>query len=212
LKKLIIFDWDGTLCDSLGRIAECLAAAARERGLAPPSLEAGRNVVGLSLPRALAELFPGLDEPELEQLDTCYRRHFVERDAEPSAFFPSVLEVLEKLKARGYRLAVATGKSRKGLTRALAAHGLTNFFDSSRCADESLSKPHPAMLRELLLEFQVEPGESMMVGDSEYDMEMARRAEVPRIGVSYGAHGADRLKRFELVACLNTFPEIFNHI
>ena len=205
---LLIFDWDGTLVDSLARIVTCLQISSGELGLPVPSDEDSREIIGLGLPQALAKLFPGAEREEFLALRECYSRNFQDIDREPAPFYPTARETLEELKNKGYLLAVATGKSRRGLDRALQGHALTDFFDASRCADESVSKPDPRMLFELLEHFGLPADTACMVGDTEFDMDMAARAGVARIGVSYGAHGADRLHGYSLRGCAATFDEI----
>jgi len=212
MTQLLIFDWDGTLCDSLTRIVECLQYAADDVGLPIPDPDSARDIVGLGLREALDRLFPEIRDEQIEKLRVSYSSHFRLLDHNPSPFYPGVLETLHRLKGEGYLLAVATGKSRGGLDRVLAAHGLGCFFDDSRCADETASKPDPLMVRELLQSLAVTPDRSLFIGDTEFDMEMAQRAQVPRIGVSYGAHGAERLKAYDLHACLDSITEIHEHI
>lgn len=209
---LLIFDWDGTLSDSLARIVECLQLSARDRGLPPPTPEAGREVIGLGLGEALAALFPALDGGELAALRESYSRHYAALDREPAPFYPGVMDSLVQLREAGYLLAVATGKSRRGYDRVVKGHGLADFFHASRCADETASKPDPLMLRELLAEFGRAPTEALMVGDTEFDMAMARRAGVPRIAVSYGAHSVSRLHPYGLVAAVDRFPDILSSL
>jgi len=206
--ELLIFDWDGTLCDSLARIALCLQLSAADVGLPPPSVAAARNIVGLGLDEVMRELFPGVDAATTTKLRASYSLHFIREDSTPSAFFPGVRTHLEKLRGQGFSLAVATGKSRKGLDRVLEAVGMQSFFHSTRCADETASKPHPAMLFSLLDEFGVAPESALMVGDTSYDMEMARAAQVPRLAVSYGAHCRERLLEYQPLACIDEFTAI----
>ena len=208
MPELLIFDWDGTLCDSLSRIALCLQLSAADAGLPEPSLAAAKNIVGLGLDEVMSELFPSAGSATRVELRTSYSRHFIREDSTPSAFFPGVREHLEKLREQGFTLAVATGKSRKGLDRVLDAVDMTGFFHSTRCADETASKPHPAMLFSLLDEFGVAPGAALMIGDTSYDMEMARTAEVPRLAVSYGAHSRERLLKYQPIACIDEFEGI----
>lgn len=212
MTKLLIFDWDGTLCDSLKRIADCLRLAALELGVEPPPEENAREVVGLSLSRAMQQLFPEADGTLIDALNASYSRHFVEQDQQPSPFFPEVRESLELMRENGHWLSVATGKSRRGLNRVFATSGLTSFFHASRCADETASKPDPLMLLQLLEEFGVAPEEALMVGDTEFDMEMAARANIPRIAVSYGAHAAERLEKYDPLLCTTSFSEIKDYI
>ena len=212
MPDLLIFDWDGTLCDSLSRIALCLQLSAADVGLPEPSLAAAKNIVGLGLDEVMRELFPGVDSAMTANLRAAYSAHFIREDSTPSAFFPGVREHLEKLRQQGFTLAVATGKSRRGLDRVLDAVDMTGFFHSTRCADETASKPHPAMLLSLLEEFNVAPEAALMVGDTSYDMEMARTAEVPRLAVSYGAHTRERLLAYQPIACIDKFESIFTSL
>ena len=208
MPEVLIFDWDGTLCDSLARIALCLQLSAADVGLPEPSLAAAKNIVGLGLDEVMQALFPGVDSATSAHLRSSYAVHFLREDSTPSAFFPGVREHLEKLREQGFALAVATGKSRRGLDRVLKAVDMSDFFHSTRCADETASKPHPAMLYSLLDEFEVAPQAALMVGDTSYDMEMARTAQVPRLAVSYGAHSRERLLAYQPVACIDEFVAI----
>lgn len=205
---LLVFDWDGTLVNSLSRIVTCLQMSAREVGLPVPTDDDSRDIIGLGLPQALARLFPSAGKPEFRALRECYTKNFQFLDHEPASFYATVPETLEQLKNQGYLLAVATGKSRRGLDRALKGHNMEGFFDATRCADETASKPDPRMLQELLAQFDMLPSQACMVGDTEFDMDMAVRAGVERIGVSYGAHEAERLLPFGLRGCADLFADI----
>ena len=210
--KLLIFDWDGTLCDSVDRIATCIRLAAADNGLAVPSYAAASDIIGLGLKECIDQLFPGLAESDAEHFAVAYSARFREQDTSPCAFFPGVLDTLSDLQESGYILAVATGKSRAGLDRVLMATGLFEFFDSSRCADETLSKPHPLMLEELLVQFDVRASDAVMVGDTEFDLAMARNANVPAIAVSYGAHNVDRLLKYKPIASIDSFSDIKKYL
>ncbi|TNE75678.1 MAG: HAD family hydrolase [Gammaproteobacteria bacterium] len=208
MAKLLVFDWDGTLCDSLSRIVKCIRCAAEEVGLPAPQHEAAKEIVGLGLVDALETLFPGIERAQILAMRDSYSRHFVEFDREPSPFFEGVMETLESLRADGYLLTVATGKSRRGLDRVLKARGLDDFFHGSRCADETAGKPDPRMLLELMAEFQSIPEQTLMVGDTEFDLAMALSAGVPRVAVSYGAHHPERLLKYQPIACVDQFSMI----
>lgn len=205
-----IFDWDGTLCDSTPKIVRCMQMAVKRVGL--PILEDAEimNIIGLGLPEAINALYPGINEVAALKLKEAYSECFIGDDHNPSPFFEGVEETLHNLREQGYHMAVATGKSRKGLDRVLTRMGMVDFFHGSRCADETASKPHPQMLHELLAELRYEPEAAIMVGDTEYDMSMAQQAGVARIAVSYGAHHLSRLQTYEPKLCVDQFSQILN--
>lgn len=205
---LLIFDWDGTLSDSTDKIVACVQAAVREMGLRPVTDAEIRNIIGLGLPEAMAALYPEVPKLERQSLAERYARQFVAADIEPSQCYQGVEESLLALKNAGHQLAVATGKSRRGLDRVLDGFGWQSFFDASRCADETSSKPDPQMLNELTQYFGVAAHACVMVGDTEYDMAMAQAIAMPRIAVSYGAHAMERLLPYEPVLCLDYFPDL----
>ncbi len=206
---MLVFDWDGTLCDSLERIVYCLQLAAKDSRLPVPNDDQARGIVGLGIHEALEQLFPGATTSEIHVLRENYAKHFRREDAKPSQFYPGVLQTLEDLKDQGFIMAVATGKSRAGLDRVLGSIGMNNFFHSTRCADETASKPDPAMLNSLLIEHDLFAEQAIMVGDTTFDMEMAQRSGMPRLAVSYGAHELDRLLPYKPLACLDAFFEIY---
>ena len=210
--KLVIFDWDGTLSDSVARISQCIQLAADDHSLPVPSYDEAKDIIGLGLKEAIQRLFPSANEAMIQRFSQSYSAHYRLQDAEPCGFFPGVLDTLYELRAAGYLLAVATGKSRAGLDRVFAATELSEFFHGSRCADETQSKPHPMMLEELLAEHQIDASNAVMVGDTEFDMEMAVNAEMPRIAVSYGVHDVDRLTIYKPVTCLDYFSDIIKYI
>ncbi|MEJ2441937.1 MAG: HAD-IA family hydrolase [Exilibacterium sp.] len=205
---LFIFDWDGTVSDSTDKIVTCMQRAAEDSGLAVLGDELIRDIIGLGLPEALLRLYPEAEDEQHKHMQLNYSKHFVEADREPSAFYPGVMETLEYLRSEGHQLAVATGKSRRGLDRIFETLQIQNFFHASRCADETASKPHPKMLFELLIELEMAPATAVMVGDTEYDMEMAQRANMASIAVSYGAHHIDRLRAYNPVLCVDQFKEL----
>jgi phosphoglycolate phosphatase len=206
---LLVFDWDGTLADSTAKIVECMQKAAERCRL--PVLTSSQicDIIGLGLPEAISALYPEQPTGEQLRIREAYVQYFVEEDKTPTALFPGVHETLLQLHAAGHTLTVATGKSRRGLQRALAGlEEIGVLFAASRCADETQSKPHPQMLQELLAHCAVNVQQAVMVGDTHFDMEMAQRAGMPRIAVSYGAHAIERLLPFEPVACLDRFSDI----
>lgn len=205
---LIIFDWDGTLIDSAGKIINCMQMAANDVELPQLTADEVKNIIGLGLPEAIRTLYPGIDDASVQLLRETYSNHFVREDQVPCEFFPSVMPTLQALRDDGHALAVATGKSRKGLNRVLANLQLEGFFDSTRCADETQSKPHPLMLQEILQELDVHPDDAVMVGDTEYDLAMASNAGVRSIAVTYGAHSSERLQKHEPCLWLENFATL----
>lgn len=201
---LLVFDWDGTLMDSAAAIAASIQAACRDLGLPVPGDEQARYVIGLGLNDAMAHLLPGVDPSRYPDVQERYRVHFLQRDA-GTMLFPGAAETVASLHATGFLLAVATGKSRRGLDRALAATGLHLYFHATRCADEGHSKPHPGMLYALMSELGVSGEKTLMIGDTTHDMEMAHAAGVPRLGAAYGAHAKAALLDYAPVACLDDF-------
>lgn len=185
--ELIVFDWDGTLMDSTGAIVYALQQAARDIGVPVPSDEAASHIIGLGLLDALRHAMPDLPHERYRELAERYRYHYLTRDHE-LRLFTGIESMLTALAEAGHLLAVATGKTRVGLDRALDASGLRPRFLASRCADECHSKPHPQMLEELMDEFAVAPERVVMIGDTTHDLQMAANAGVAGIGVSYGAH------------------------
>jgi phosphoglycolate phosphatase len=208
---LLIFDWDGTLSDSTGKITQAMQMAADDMGWEVPEARAVHDIIGLGLPEAIAQLFPLKDEVERQGVRERYALHYIALDQQaPSLLFPAVQETLEHLRSEGHQLTIATGKSRRGLDRVLAGLGMSSFFHSTRCADETASKPHPLMLEQLLEEFAVPSAEAVMIGDTEYDMAMARTINMPRIAVSYGAHHVERLHPYEPELCMDRFDELLS--
>lgn len=206
---LYIFDWDGTVSDSAAKIVSCMQSAARDCHVEVLDAETVKNIIGLGLPQAVATLYPQLDDAKREDIAKGYSQHFVIEDKRaPSPLFPNALTTMKHLVEQGFRVAVATGKSRRGLDRILKQHGLDNFFHATRCADETASKPDPMMLQELLDELGLPAQKAVMIGDTEYDMAMAEAIAMPRIAVSFGAHHIDRLKKYQPALCVDKFEEI----
>ncbi|ADC61677.1 HAD-IIIA family hydrolase [Allochromatium vinosum] len=202
--ELIVFDWDGTLMDSEARIVTCIQAAFRDLGLPEPVPEVARDVIGLGLDEAMERLLPTGEEELRAKVVVQYRRHFLGGDQSPSELFPGARETLDWMTEQGYRLAVATGKSRAGLNKALDETGLHGVFHATRTADETFSKPHPQMLLELMDELGARAGETLMIGDTEYDLQMANNAGVRSLAVCYGVHEPGRLLACEPLACLDS--------
>ena len=182
---LIIFDWDGTLYNSISIIEDCFSLAARDQNLSL-SPGAARGTIGLALAQAMERLFPARTPETYRRLVADYRKHYL-RLVEKIELYEGVEAELKYLKSSGYRLAVATGKSRVGLERSFRHTGTGHYFESSRCADESGSKPDPTMIFEILTELDIEPDRSLLVGDSIHDIQTARNAGIEYLCVAYGA-------------------------
>ena len=206
--SLIVFDWDGTLMDSEARIVASMQGAFRACGLDAPPAEAVREIIGLGLETAIARLLGDGDPERIAALATAYRERFLASDPTPMPLFEGVRELIEALHRRGRLLAVATGKGRAGLDKALTESGLGALFHATRCADESFSKPHPAMLLELMDELGAEAARTLMVGDTEYDLLMARNAGVPAVAVGYGTQALERLRAHEPVCAARSVAEL----
>ena len=206
--KLLIFDWDGTLADSIGRIVEAMQVAAERSDLPPRDDFAVKGIIGLGLPEAIRTLYPEIGDAGLVAFRQCYADHYIALEAEPSPLFAGVVESLEAFRAEGYRLAVATGKARRGLDRVLKSHGWEDYFDITRAADETASKPHPLMLEQILAHCEVRPEQALMVGDSSFDLLMARNAGMASVAVSYGAQSMEALRAFEPCLAIDHFSEL----
>lgn len=194
--KLLVFDWDGTLMDSESHIVASMQAAMGDLGLEQLPSGAIRNIIGLGMREAVNALYPEQrDEDFIQAFAEAYRGYYLVPHAAQS-LFPGAREVLHNLLEQGYLLAVATGKSRRGLNQALEEYGMAQLFHGSRCADETQSKPHPQMLLEIIEELHISPGQTIMIGDTEYDMEMAQKAGSASIAATYGVHHRDRLLRY----------------
>ena len=204
---LVIFDWDGTLMDSTRVIARSLQAACRDVGCAVPSEDEALFVIGLNMADTFQRVVPDLDQDGRGRLAERYRFHFLAGEHE-APLFGGVREMLADLHGRGRRLAVATGKARRGLDRALDATGLTAWFEATRCADEGFAKPHPGMLLGLLDATGVDPARALMVGDTTHDLELAANAGIDALAVTYGAHGEGLLATRTARARVSTVQEL----
>lgn len=187
---LIAFDWDGTLYDSTAIIVRCIQEAVRDVGGTVPTDKEAAYVIGMGLMQALAHAAPDVPPEKYVELGNRYRFHYV-RHQDDLSLFEGVLPLLNDLREQGHLLAVATGKSRRGLDEALHTVQLKGVFDGSRTADETAGKPHPLMLQELMTEFDVPPERLLMIGDTTHDLQMAVNAGCASVGVSYGAHEPD---------------------
>jgi phosphoglycolate phosphatase len=205
--RFIVFDWDGTLVDSTGIIASSLRMACQDIGEPVPDDATARYVIGLGLADVLRHIAPGLPRERQRDLAERYRFHYLSRDPE-IPLFAGVREMLDELEAAGRLLAIATGKTRAGLERALAQQGVAERFVATRCADESPPKPHPGMLLHLMEQVGVEPAATLMVGDTTHDLELARNAGVAALAVSYGAHESAGFAPFGPLATLHSPREL----
>ena len=204
---LIVFDWDGTLMDSTGTIVRCIQASARDLGLPVPDQRAASYVIGLGLQDAMEAVLPDRDPKYYPRMVERYRYHYLSQDQE-LVLFDGVTDMLADLAQQGYFLAVATGKSRVGLTRALDTTRLLSVFDATRCADETFSKPHPAMLHELTRELGQDLKRTVMIGDTTHDLQMAANAGAGGIAVHYGAHTPQELKALTPLYAADTVAEL----
>lgn len=205
---VLIFDWDGTLMDSAGVIVDSIQRACEDIGLAAPSDRASRQIIGLGLIQALQTLLPDLPADAYPRLVERYRHHYLGRDAQ-IPLFAGVPQGIRDLHGRGFQLAVATGKSRIGLERALEASSLETWFAATRCADQTHSKPHPAMVLELMDELDADPARTLVIGDTSHDLLMASNAGVASLGVTYGAHEAGDLHPHAPLALMDSFVEVY---
>jgi phosphoglycolate phosphatase len=205
--RLVIFDWDGTVMDSTSLIAECIQLAAADCDLVPPSTIAAKHIIGLGIVDSTKLLFPALDDVGLRHFAERYRAHYVPRDGEVK-LFDGIENVLNGLAHKARFLAVATGKPRRGLERAFAHCGLGHHFHYTRCADEGFAKPHPDMLERLMSFTGVPPTETLMIGDTTHDLNMAAAAGCDGLGVSYGAHFPEKLHTSPHIAILPTVSEL----
>ena len=205
--SLLVFDWDGTLIDSADAIVSAIQSACRDLGLPVPDEARASHVIGLGLQDSLAYAIPGLAPADYGRVVERYRYHFLARDPQ-IPLFAGVEAMLAGLRDRGHTLAIATGKSRAGLARALDQTGLRSLFASSRCADQCAPKPAPDMLRELMAELGANEENTLMIGDTVHDLRMAQHAGVRSVAVSYGAHSKADLAALAPLACLDSVDEL----
>jgi phosphoglycolate phosphatase len=205
--RLIVFDWDGTLVDSTAIIARAIQLACRDVGEPVPDDARARYVIGLGLADALRHVAPGLPHERHGELASAYRKHYLGQEG-AIPLFAGAADLLCELQAAGHLLAIATGKTRKGLDRALAQQGVAHRFVASRCADEGPPKPDPAMLRHLMERVGASRDETLMIGDTTHDLDLAQRAGASSVAVAYGAHAADGFARFAPLATVHSVAEL----
>jgi len=206
--ELLIFDWDGTLMDSVDHIAASLAAAAVDINLEDLGQQRYKGIIGLGLAEAMAALYPDAGSEVQEALCERYRHHFLDASKGQSNLFEGTHDMLTSLKSSGSKMAVATGKARRGLNRVFDETGYHSMFHASRCADESGSKPHPNMLHEIMSELNISPDKTLMIGDSRYDMQMANNAGIDCLAVSYGVHGCQELEQHAPLTCCENITQL----
>jgi len=206
--KLIVLDWDGTIMDSTAAIVRAAERAIEDTGLPRLRQDTIRGIIGLGLRECWDSLFPGHGGDGFEAFVDSYREHFVNRERLGIRPYPGVEALIESLHDRGVMLAVATGKSRRGLDRDFDETGLGRFFRYSVTSDEARSKPHPEMLLRVMEGTGVTAGQTLMVGDTEFDLQMARSARVDSVAVAWGAHDRCRLEASGPLACLETLTDL----
>lgn len=208
---VIIFDWDGTLMDSIDKIVLCMQAAAKQENQLVPTEQNVKNIVGLSLQIAMEKLFPTSSSAEQSLLVDAYRHQYNQYEHVYTPLYEGITDLLTTLKSQGYTLAVATGKGRHGLNRMLEISHTAHLFSATVCADEASSKPDPLMISLLLDKLNVTSEQAIMIGDSSYDLDMAKNAGIKSIGVSYGVHDALTLKRSGPIAIVDSLPAQLLH-
>lgn len=213
---LLVFDWDGTLVDSIDRIVSSLQYASQQAANITVSTKQAKDVIGLGLIEAISKLHPEFDGTKdttlLEQIADAYREHYVHNNTVPAPLFSGVENLLDDLRTEGYTLAISTGKSRRGLTHSMDEHNMSRYFSTTRCAGENKSKPHPEMLHEILAELNFSASQTLMIGDSEHDLKMACNAKVQSIGVTHGVHDSETLKKHNPLICLSNITDLFDFL
>jgi phosphoglycolate phosphatase len=199
---LIIFDWDGTLVDSIDWIVQCIQRAAAHYYCPVPEKQAAKDIIGLSIEQAIQVLLPDVDDNIRSKVAVHYGQSFFSKQISREDLFPGVYTMLQQLKQQGYRLAVATGKKSSGLALAIQATGVADLFSTTRCSDQTASKPDPLMIDEIVHELGISKQRTLMVGDSVHDLQMALNAKVASIGVTCGAHSEAILKQYQPLHCL----------
>lgn len=209
---LIIFDWDGTLVDSVDWIVHCIQQAAVHCDCPVPEPQAIKDIIGLSIENAMKTLFPDIDAETRGKLAVNYGQRFFSKAIGPDDLFPGVHDMLLQFKQEGYRLAVATGKKSTGLAKAIEATGVADLFCTTRCSDQTASKPDPLMIDEIVAELGISKQRTLMIGDSVHDMQMALNAKVPSVAVTCGAHPESVLQQYKPWRCLSHPTELLGII
>jgi phosphoglycolate phosphatase len=204
---LIVWDWDGTLANSTGMITNAIVQAAQQVGLPALDPKAASNIIGLGLRESIHALFGDLPADMAQKLAVQYSANYYAGESE-IPLFEGAKETIIELNRRGFKLAVATGKGRRGLNLALQHCGLTNYFHATRTVDECFSKPHPQMLDELMDDLVVTPERTLMIGDTSYDLQMAQNASVKAVAVTFGAQSHDKLVGYNPVEMFHQFDDL----
>ncbi len=206
--NLLVFDWDGTLLDSKAQIVNCMQSAIKDLDLEQRSNDQIVDVIGLGLEKAVVQLYPAMDMKLVTKTAQTYREHYLYKDKTPSPLFDGTEAVLKKLRNAGYDLAIATNKSRRGLDKGLSETGLNDYFPITRTADDAHPKPHPQMLEEILTDHNTDASKTLMIGDSEYDLQIANNTKVDGLAVSYGVHGLMRLLKQDPVGFIDKIGQL----
>ena len=210
--QVIIFDWDGTLVDSTARIVDSMQMAAAEVGMPKLTDYAIQQIIGLGLPEALRVLWPSISDEQLQRMRPLYSANFSIRSGVSADFFPQARNFFEELRSLGYVLAVATGKTRKGLDEMLNGFAVQDVFAITRCADETTSKPDPHMLEEILNELKLTSDQALMVGDTSFDLDMAKAINMDSVGMTHGAHESEVLLASGAKALCHSLNDLLNWI
>lgn len=210
--KVIIFDWDGTLVDSTARIVDSMQLAATEVGMPNLTDFAIQQIIGLGLPEALKKLWPEIDADQLLKMRALYSANFSIHSDVHVDFFPQAHDFFEELRSLGYVLAVATGKTRRGLDEMLDGMAVRDVFTITRCADETTSKPDPHMLEEILTELKLTSAQALMVGDTSFDLDMAKAIDMDSVGMTHGAHQSEILLASGAKTLCHDLTELLNWI
>ena len=206
--KLVIFDWDGTLMDSVDRIVSSMQAAAKVASLKIPSNEQAKQIIGLSMPKVVEVLFPERTQTQEKILIEQYKRQYKELNKVPTPMLNNAVELLNKLRQKNKLLAVATGKGRDGLERVLHETQTAHFFHASRCASDAVSKPDPQKLFSLLDELGISANEAVMIGDTSHDLKMAQLAGIDSIGITHGVHDESILSLYKPKAIVDSLIQL----
>ncbi|WFE67982.1 HAD-IA family hydrolase [Thiomicrospira sp. R3] len=206
--KVVIFDWDGTLMNSEARIVSAIQVAAKRCGLPVLSAHQSKQIIGLSLDRAIGQLYPQAKSSQVAEMAKAYTQHFLYESEVEMQAYEGAVELLVSLRQAGYLLAVATGKSRKGLDLVLQKSGFGEYFDITRTPIESASKPDPLMLNQILMHLSLKADQALMVGDTTFDMQMAQSIAMPRVAMSHGVHELERLQTFKPLASFDHLNEL----